>query len=70
MVENEPLYATIDILTKKSEYFASIMFRCKMKESIERVVAVPDCSRGAFLRLLESLYLDGFTASLDDVVEL
>jgi hypothetical protein len=68
-VENQFLYANIDVLTQKSDYFAA-MFRSNMKESIERVVQVPNCSKAEFLRVLEYLYLDGFTVSLDDVVEL
>jgi hypothetical protein len=69
MVENQPLYANIDVLTQKSDYFAA-MFRSNMRESIERVVNVPNCSKVAFLLVLEYLYLDGFTVSMDDVVEL
>jgi RCC1 and BTB domain-containing protein len=69
MVENQPLYAHIDILTQKSDYFAA-MFRSNMRESIERVVQVPNCSKAAFLHILEYLYLDDFTVSMDDVVEL
>jgi hypothetical protein len=69
MVENEPLYANVDVLTQKSDYFAA-MFRSNMRESIERVVQVPNCSKASFLLVLEYLCLDGFTVSLDDVVEL
>jgi hypothetical protein len=70
MVENQPLYASIEVLTQKSDYFAA-MFRSNMRESIERVVNVPNCSRAAFLHVLEYLYLDGFTvSSIDDVFEL
>ena len=68
-VENEPLYANVDVLTQKSDYFAA-MFRSNMRESIERVVQVPNYSKASFLLVLEYLYLDGFTVSLDDVVEL
>jgi alpha-tubulin suppressor-like RCC1 family protein len=69
MVENQPLYAKIDVLTQKSDYFAA-MFRSNMRESIERVVNMPSCSKASFLHLLEYLYLDDFTVSIDDVVEL
>jgi alpha-tubulin suppressor-like RCC1 family protein len=69
MVENEPLYANVEVLTQKSDYFAA-MFRSNMRESIERVVNIPNCSKEAFLHVLEYLYLDGFTVSIDDVVEL
>jgi len=68
-VENEFLYANIDVLTEKSDYFAA-MFRSNMRESIEMVVNVPNCSKATFLRVLEYLCLDGFTVSIDDVVEL
>jgi hypothetical protein len=68
-VENESLYANVDVLTQKSDYFAA-MFRSNMRESIERVVEVPNCSKASFLLVLEYLHLDGFTVSIDDVVEL
>jgi hypothetical protein len=41
-----------------------------MRESIERVVQVPNCSKAAFLLVLEYLSLDGFSVSIDDAVEL
>jgi hypothetical protein len=69
IVENQPLYAKIDILTQKCDYFAA-MFLSNMRESVERVVNVPNCSKAAFLHLLEYIYLDDFTVSIDDVVEL
>jgi hypothetical protein len=69
MVENQPLYANVDVLTQKSDYFAA-MFRSNMRESIERVVQVPSCSKEAVLCVLEYLYLDDFTVNIDDVVEL
>ena len=69
MVEDQPLYASIAILTQKSDYFAA-MFRSNMRESIERVVNVSVCSKAAFLHVLEYIYLDGFTVSMDDIVEL
>jgi hypothetical protein len=69
MVENEPLYANVDLLSQKCEYFAA-MFRSNMRESIEMVVKVSDCSKAAFLRVLEYLYLDDCSVSIDNVVEL
>ena len=69
MVEDEPLYANVDVLSQKSDYFAA-MFRSNMRESIERVVNVPHCSKAAFLLVLKYLCLDDFTvSSIDDVVE-
>jgi hypothetical protein len=69
MVENEPVYANVDVISQKCEYFKA-MFRSNMRESIERVVQVPNCSKGAFLGVLEYLCLDGFVVSLDHVLEL
>ena len=63
---SEPIYAKVDVLSKKSEYFEA-MFRSNMRESIERVVVVPDTSRGAFVKMLEYLCLDGFV--VDDEVK-
>jgi hypothetical protein len=68
-VEHESLYANIDVLTQKSDYFAA-MFRSNMRERIDRVVNVQNCTKTAFLRVLEYFYLDGFTVSIDDAVKL
>jgi alpha-tubulin suppressor-like RCC1 family protein len=64
MIGNQPL----KVLTQKSDYFAG-MFRSNMRESIERVVQVPNCSRAAFFNVLKFLSLDDFTVNIDDVVE-
>ena len=69
MVENEPLYANAALLSRKSDYFEA-MFRCNMRESIERVVEVPNCSKAVFLQVLEYFYLDGSTLKLQNLVEL
>ena len=69
MVENEPIYANVDVLSQKCDYFAA-MFRSGMRESLERVVEVPNCSKAAFLCILEYLCLDDFTVSIDHVGEL
>jgi hypothetical protein len=69
MVENKPVYANIDVISQKCDYFKA-MFRSNMRESIERVVEVPNCSKAAFLRILEYLCMDDFTISIDHVVEL
>ena len=69
MVENEPIYANVDILSEKSDYFAA-MFRCNMRESLERVVQVPNCSKAAFQRVLVYLYMDAsYIMGIEDVVE-
>ena len=69
IAENQSLYAQIDVLRLNSDYFAA-MFRSNMRESVERVVQVPNCSKAALLHVLEYLYLDDFTIRIDDVVEL
>ena len=68
MIDTVPLYANIEVLSQKSIYFAA-MFRSNMRESIERVVKVPNFSKEAFLRLLEYMCLDDFTLSVDNAVE-
>jgi alpha-tubulin suppressor-like RCC1 family protein len=69
IVENQPIYANIAVLTRKSQYFQA-MFRSKMRESIERIVHIPNCSRTAFLKLMEYFYLDGFSVTEEDAVML
>ena len=44
--------------------------RSNMRESVERVVQVPNCSKAAFVQVLEYLCLDDFVISLDYVLEL
>ena len=48
--ESQPLYAKIEVLSQKSDYFAA-MFWSNMRESIERVVNIPNCSKAAFLHV-------------------
>jgi hypothetical protein len=69
MVENESLYANVNDLSQKSDYFAA-MFRSNMRESIERVVKVTNCSKASFLKVLEYLCFDDYIVSIDDAVEL
>ena len=69
MVENEPLYANVGALSQKSDYFAAI-FRCNTSKSKERIFQVSDCSKAAFLQVLQYLCLDDFVVNLDHVVEL
>merc|ERR1719276_463760 len=68
MVENEPIYANIELLSQQSDYFAA-MFRCKMRESIERVVTIPDCSKAILLQVLRYVCMDGFSVRIDDVLD-
>jgi hypothetical protein len=41
-----------------------------MRESIERVVQVPNCSKASFLRILEYLYLDGYAVELWGIADM
>ena len=59
MVENTPIYGNMEVLSRKSQYFEA-MFRSNMRETMERVVVVPDVSAATFLKLLEYLCLDDF----------
>ena len=53
----------------RSDYFTA-MFRSNMRKSIERVLQVSNCSKTAFLHVLEYIDLDNFTVRIDDIVEL
>merc|ERR1719276_537136 len=69
MVENEPIYANIELLSQKSDYFAA-MFRCNMRESIEKVATISDCSHATFLQvLMRYVCMDGFSVRIDDVLD-
>jgi hypothetical protein len=71
VVEKEPVYAKVDVISQKCEYFQTMfLVRSNMRESIERVVEIPNCSKAAFVQVLEYLCLDGFVVSLDHVLEL
>ena len=59
IVDNQVIFGNSDPLVRKSQYFEA-MFRCKMRESIERKVVVSDISTATFLKLLEYLYLGDF----------
>ena len=69
MLEGEPIYANTGILSQRSDYFEA-MFRIGMRESIEKVVEIPNCSRELFLSVLKYLCLDDFTMRIDQVLEL
>ena len=69
MVENQPIYANIELLSQKSDYFAA-MFRCNMRESIEKVATISDCSHATFLQvLMRYVCMDGFSVRIDDVLD-
>ncbi|KAL7556435.1 hypothetical protein ACA910_020346 [Epithemia clementina (nom. ined.)] len=57
LIENEPIYAHRAILAQRCEPFGA-MFRSGMRESVERVIPIPNVRRAVFLLLLEYLYTD------------
>ena len=57
LIENEPVHAHRAILAQRCEPFAA-MFRSGMRESVERVIAIPNVRKKVFLLLLEYLYTD------------
>lgn len=70
IVEGQSIYAHKAILSQRCEYFGN-MFRSGMKESLEGKIRIPDVSRGAFLLLLEYLYVDSIeNLRVDKAVEL
>lgn len=69
MVENQPIYAKVQILVARSEYFRA-MFNINMRESRERVVQVPNCSRRLFYKLLEYLHTDVYSLDSENVEDL
>ena len=70
MVENESYYANIDTLTENNSYFKA-MFRCRMRENIERIVEVQDCTKDLFLQMLQFFYFDNFRIeNVEDVIGL
>jgi RCC1 and BTB domain-containing protein len=69
MIENEPVYAHRAILAQRCEHFAA-MFRSGMRESLERVIPMPNISKPVFLLLLEYIYTDAVKIELEDAVEL
>jgi len=69
MVENQPIHAHRAILAQRCEHFAA-MFRSGMRESVEKMVSIPDISRQVFLMLLEYLYTDSVKIDVENAIEL
>jgi hypothetical protein len=71
IVEDQRIFAHVEIISNRSEYFQA-MFRSGMRESVERVVVVPNCSKSTFLFLLEYLYTDALSSrmSAEDIIKL
>ena len=59
------MHAKAGILVARSEYFRA-MFESNMRESIERMVKVPNSSRRLFFIILEYLHTDVY--SLDGIL--
>lgn len=51
-VEDQPVYAHRAILAQRCEHFAA-MFRSGMRESVEKVIPIPNISHAVFLLLME-----------------
>lgn len=69
LIDNEPVYAHRAILAQRCEPFAA-MFRSGMRESVERVIPIPNIRQPIFLLLLEYLYTDSVAIDVYVCVEL
>lgn len=69
LVEDQPVYAHRAILAQRCDHFAA-MFRSGMRESVERMVPIPDISRQVFLLLLEYIYTDSVKIEVENAIEL
>jgi RCC1 and BTB domain-containing protein len=69
LVEDRPVHAHRAILAQRCEHFAA-MFRSGMRESVERMVPIPDISRSVFMLLLEYIYTDSVKIDVENAVEL
>lgn len=69
LVEGSPIYAHRALLAQRCDHFAA-MFRSGMRESVERVIPLPNLSRRVFLLLLEYIYCDSVQVPVEDAVEL
>lgn len=69
LVEDQPVYAHRAILAQRCEHFAA-MFRSGMRESVERMVPIPEMSRSVFLLLLEYIYTDTVKIDVENAIEL
>jgi len=68
-VEDQPVYAHRAILAQRCEHFAA-MFRSGMRESLARVIPIPNMSHPVFLLLLEYIYTDSVKIDLEHAIEL
>lgn len=69
MIENRPIYAHRAILAQRCDHFAA-MLRSGMRESVERVITVPNVSEPVFLLLLEYIYTDTVRIDVEHAIEL
>eukprot|EP00339_Tiarina_fusa_P026374 CAMPEP_0117080634 /NCGR_PEP_ID=MMETSP0472-20121206/56880_1 /TAXON_ID=693140 ORGANISM="Tiarina fusus, Strain LIS" /NCGR_SAMPLE_ID=MMETSP0472 /ASSEMBLY_ACC=CAM_ASM_000603 /LENGTH=577 /DNA_ID=CAMNT_0004808331 /DNA_START=392 /DNA_END=2125 /DNA_ORIENTATION=+ len=69
LVEDQPVYAHRAILAQRCDHFAA-MFRSGMRESVERMVPIPDISRQVFILLLEYIYTDSVKIDVENAIEL
>lgn len=69
LVEDQPVHAHRAILAQRCDHFAA-MFRSGMRESVERMVPIPDISRPVFILLLEYIYTDSVKIDVENAIEL
>jgi len=69
LVDGEKMYGHRAILAQRSEHFAAV-FRSGMRESVERIITIPNTSPQVFLLLLEYLYTDTVSIAVEHAVEL
>lgn len=69
LVEERQVHAHRAILAHRCEHFAA-MFRSGMRESVERMVPIPEISHSVFLLLLEYIYTDSVKIDVENAIEL
>lgn len=69
LIEGDPIYAHRAILAQRCDHFCA-MFRSGMRESVERVITIPNMSRVVFLLLLEYIYTDTVKIDVEHAIEL
>jgi len=69
VLNGEHVHAHKSILAGRCEHFAA-MFRCGMRESIEREVEIPNVTKAVFLLLMEYIYTDSVVIDVEHAVDL
>lgn len=69
LIDNEPVYAHRAILAQRCEHFAA-MFRSGFRESVEKMITIPNISKTVFLLLLEYIYTDSVKIDVEYAIDL